>query len=110
MRRAKYWSQDTSPIDSSSLAGLEAWTKGWAGAFCALNGDPTPYHDAKMHTAAGVFVWDAEYCLTAGLIDPPNLNKQAVLANYTAIEEISQQHCSTKASLQKQQMAPSPTA
>jgi len=98
VKRAKFWSVQTADLYSckpqAGLEGIEVWSQGWAGGFCALNGSPA-YEDPMMKTAPGVFLWDAEYCLAAGLVDLPH--KQARLyKNYTAVMEKTSEICASK--------------
>jgi len=89
VRYAQYW-VTTNQACADSLEGHEAWSKGWAASYTALHGLPA-WEDPRMKTADGVFVWDAEFCLVAGLIDLPN--KKEVLANYSAVAERAKHGC-----------------
>eukprot|EP00930_Biecheleria_cincta_P066947 TRINITY_DN5329_c0_g2_i1.p1 TRINITY_DN5329_c0_g2~~TRINITY_DN5329_c0_g2_i1.p1 ORF type:complete len:251 (+),score=49.58 TRINITY_DN5329_c0_g2_i1:132-884(+) len=95
-KRAKYWALRYDTCDPrAGFEGLEAWSKGWAGGYCALNAAAAAYEDPKMKTAPGVFLWDAEYCLAAGLVDVP-LKQARLYTNFTAVFEKTSQICASE--------------
>eukprot|EP00930_Biecheleria_cincta_P066946 TRINITY_DN5329_c0_g1_i1.p1 TRINITY_DN5329_c0_g1~~TRINITY_DN5329_c0_g1_i1.p1 ORF type:complete len:267 (+),score=43.78 TRINITY_DN5329_c0_g1_i1:79-879(+) len=96
-KRAKYWAArpEIECDPRAGLEGLEVWSKGWAGGYCALNAAAEAYEDPKMRTAPGVFLWDAEYCLAAGLVDVP-LKQAQLHTNFTAVLEKTSQICASE--------------
>lgn len=92
LERANYWLSSGDPICAPEIA--DQRTKGWEASVLLMFGKPA-WHDPKLTTVDGVHPIDAAICSASGLIDLPN--KEALLANFTAVEEMSSRVCSSGA-------------
>ncbi|CAE7273194.1 NHX7 [Symbiodinium natans] len=69
------------------------WSSTWAAGLTALKGSPS-YKDPAIHTADGVYIFDAEFCTVNGFLDLPN--KAQLLQNYSAIMEMEERACNSE--------------
>lgn len=90
-KRASYWLSLPEAACTPELA--EHRTEGWEASVLLNLGQPA-WQDARISTVNEVYTIDAMLCSSLGLIDLPD--KKALLANWTAVEEMSVRDCSSK--------------